>query len=152
MSGEAYKLRDVRKLRGGDHFCGLFPSEEERLANLAHFVEDGLTTNCKVIVSEPELSKLKAYMSEQLSRQMEEALLTGQLVLHRAGEAYLKDGVFSAEKIIKRWVQMEAVALEQGYRLLFASGEPYWLNDLHPDVLTSFVRHLHPPFHYYLAA
>ncbi len=142
MKSEAYTLRDANKLRGGDHFCGLFHSEEEQLANLAHFVEDGLRTNCKVILIQPDhdLSPIKAHTSKQVSSEMDEALAKGQLVLENPQEHFFRNGLFSAESMMEHLLKMEVKALQEGYRLLFISGQPSWIVNAPSEYFMQFVR------------
>ncbi len=144
--GEEYTLRDVNKLRGGDHFCGLFHSEEERLTTLAHFVRDGLRTNCKVILIEEDhplaVRQLKQHCSTQDVMQIDEALAKGQLAMETPGNTYFKDRFFTTEEMVERLMSIEKKALEEGYRMVFVSGEPAWLQKSPAEYYRLFVKYV----------
>ncbi len=149
MESEAYcTLRDVQKLRGGDHFCGLFRSEEERLSTLADFVENGLKTNCKVVLVQQDLSELKTHTTEQTSKEIDKALTKGQLMQINPKD-HCQEGPFSLERMmVENGLKMEQMALEEGYRLLFLSGEPTWSIGPTAENIYQFVRYLNNRLHY----
>ncbi len=149
MESESYcTLRDVQKLRGGDHFCGLFRSEEERLSTLADFVEIGLKTNCKVVLVQQDLSELKAHTTEQTSKEIDQALTKGQLMQINPKDS-CQEGPFSLERMmVENGQKMEQMALEEGYRLLFLSGEPTWAIGSTAENIDQFIRYLYNLLHY----
>lgn len=149
MKSEAYELRNVKELRGGDHFCGLFRSEEERLMSLAPFVEQGLKTNCKVVLIQQEpctsLCQLKAHTALG-SRKIDEALAKGQLAMVSPPDYVFKDGLFPADTMIEFSLELEQMALTEGYRMLFIIGEPSMPTDSPTEHFCQFVR-CFPIFH-----
>lgn len=120
-------LPAIAQMRPGDHYCGIYRSEEDHRRLVADFVRGG------VLLGEKILYLLNLQTVAQLTETLERAgidvaglLARKQLVISTAKEAYLKAGVFDPEKMIALLGEQTRLALAEGYPALRATGDMTW--------------------------
>ena len=120
-------LPAIAHMQPGDHYCGIYRSDEDHRAIIVDFVRDGVLRNEKMVYV------VNLQTSEQLRATLEQAGIgvadlidRGQLVIMTAREAYLRDGQFVPNKMIELLREETDKALAEGYTALRATGEMTW--------------------------
>jgi len=110
------------------HTSLFYNSEEEYLDIIIPYLKAGLEDNefCLWII--PATLEVKD-VQERLRKTVEglDAYLEkGQLSIRDYRSFYLSDGVFSVEKVIKSWAELEKTILEKGFKGIRATGDGSW--------------------------
>ena len=120
-------LPAIQKMQPGDHYCGIYRTDEDHRAMIVDFVKDGIARHEKIVY----LVHIRT--AEQLREMLSAAGIdaaalvdAGQLVILTANEAYLKDGQFDPDKMIALLEEETDTALAEGYAALRATGEMTW--------------------------
>jgi hypothetical protein len=120
-------LPAVAAMNPGDHYCGIYRTDEDQKAFTLDFVRDGIARNEKM------LYLVNLQTAEQLRDTLvaagiraDELIEKGQLVILTAKEAYLREGQFDPDKMIKLLGEETEKALAEGYTALRATGEMTW--------------------------
>lgn len=117
----------IEQMQPGDHYCGVYRTDEDHRALVTHFVRQGVERNEKMfyIVNAQSAAQLKAMLA---AADVDAEALTGrgQLVILTAKEAYLKDGQFNPDKMITLLQGETDKALDEGYTALRVTGEMTW--------------------------
>lgn len=120
-------LPSIACMQPGDHYCGIFRTDEEQRALTVDFVRDGIARNEKMFYL------VNLTTTEQLCATLVSAgidvdglIARGQLVILTAKEAYLKDGGFEPDKMIQLLGDETDKALAEGYTAMRATGEMTW--------------------------
>jgi ABC-type transporter Mla MlaB component len=114
-------------IRPGEHACCRFARATDRERLGAAFVRDGLTRGHRVVylcdrAGPDEIASRLAALDDRV----EAAHARGQLHLRGARDAYMPDGAFEMERML-RWIRAEhAQALADGYAGLSLTGELSW--------------------------
>ena len=120
-------LPSIATMEAGDHYCGIYRTDEDHRALVIDFVRQGVAREEKMlyIVNIQTAAELKALLAEG---GMDAELLTskGQLVILTAKEAYLKDGEFDPDKMIQLLGAETEKALKEGFKALRVTGEMTW--------------------------
>lgn len=114
-------------MQPGDHYCGIFRSDDEHRRVSIDFVRLGIERNEKMlyIVNLVSAVQLKAMLTSA-EIDVDALVDKGQFVIMTAKETYLQDGTFHPEKMIDVLAQAEADALAAGYSALRVTGEMTW--------------------------
>ena len=117
----------IDRMQPGDHYCGIFRTDEDHRAIIADFIRAGVARNEKVlyILNVTTVDQLTATLSS-VGIDVEGLLAKGQLVLVTAKETYLKDGQFDPDRMIKALGEETDKALAEGYSALRGTGEMTW--------------------------
>jgi len=120
-------LPSVARMRPGDHYCGIYRTDEDQRVFIVDYVREGIRKNDKIfyIVNVQTAAQLKETLSAA-GLDVEKLIAKGQLVIVTAKEAYLKEGVFDPDKMIKLLGEETQKALAEGYQALRATGEMTW--------------------------
>ena len=114
-------------MQAGDHYCGIYSTEEEHRALVTDFIRHGVQRHEKIlyIVNLQTATQLKDLLASA-GVDVEALVGSGQLVIMTAKDVYLKEGAFEPDKMITLLGEETAKALEEGYAALRVSGEMTW--------------------------
>jgi hypothetical protein len=120
-------LPSIERMHSGDHYCGIYRTDEDHRAIIVDFIRQGVRKNEKMfyIVNIQTAAQLRATLAKA-NVNVDELVDKGQLLIVTAKEAYLKDGQFDPEKMIALLGQETDKALAEGYAALRATGEMTW--------------------------
>ena len=120
-------LPAIAHMQPGDHYCGIYRTDEDHRAIIVDFVRDGVARKEKMfyLVNLQTAAQLRATL-EQAGIAVADLIETGQLVIMTAKEAYLRDGQFDPDKMIELLADETDRALTEGYTALRATGEMTW--------------------------
>ena len=120
-------LPSISRMHCGDHYCGIYRTDEDHRRIIVDFVRDGVARGEKM------LYLVNIHTAAHLEKILQEAgidtaplLASGQLTILAAKDAYLADGEFVPEKMIALLKQMTDEAVAEGYPALRATGEMTW--------------------------
>jgi hypothetical protein len=119
--------RATRRLKIGEHGCGLYGSEEERRAQLGPFLREGLESGDKVFhflkipTAEKVLGDFRA-----VGLQVQPYLKSGQLEIIPAAKLLGSAGNFVPSEMAARLRQAADRAFEDGYPRVRIAGEMTW--------------------------
>lgn len=120
-------LSAVAHMGPGDHYCGIYRTDEEKRAFVVDFVRDGVSRGEKVVylvnVQTPE--QLKVTLSAA-GIDVDRLLETGQLQILSAIDTYLEEGEFDPDKMVELLRAETDKALAEGFPALRATGEMTW--------------------------
>lgn len=127
MTTQATILPSISSMTTGDHYCGIYRTDEDHRAIIIDFIRDGVRKHEKMfyIVNIQTAAQLKATF-ESANINVDELVARGQLVIVTAKEAYLKHGQFDPDKMITLLGEETNRALDEGYTALRATGEMTW--------------------------
>lgn len=117
----------------GDHICTLYSSAEEQLRAAIEYIKGGLARSerCLYVCGEHTPKEMRAALQGAgIDVKSEEK--RGALILVTKGEAHLKGGTFSANKMITMLHQAVQDALDAGFKGLCAAGDMGWVMDQAP--------------------
>ncbi len=117
----------IAAARTGDHYCGIYCTDEERHALNIDFVREGILRNEKMLclVDLQTAAKLKDVLAKA-EIAVETLLDTGQLVILTGKDFYLRNGQFEPESMLELLdAEIEKAQLE-GYSALRATAEMTW--------------------------
>jgi hypothetical protein len=120
-------LPAISEMKPGDHYCGIYRTDEDQRAITVDFVRDGVARGEKMlyIVNVQSAEQLRATLTAA-GIEADALVDKGQLVILTAKEAYLKHGEFEPDKMIALLSEETAKALAEGYTALRATGEMTW--------------------------
>jgi hypothetical protein len=120
-------LPAITQMNPGDHYCGIFRSDEEHRAVIVDFVRDGVARNEKIIylVNINTVEYVRSMLGDA-GIEVDALIDKGQLAIVSARDAYLKDGEFVPEKMLTMLVEETDKALAEGYAALRGTGEMTW--------------------------
>lgn len=120
-------LPSIARMHAGDHYCGIFRTDEDHRRIVVDFVRDGIARGEKM------LYLVNIHTAAHLVNILRDAgidaepyIASGQLTIRAAKEAYLTDGEFIPEKMIELLRDATQQALDEGYPALRATGEMTW--------------------------
>lgn len=120
-------LPSISRMHAGDHYCGIYRTDEDHRRIIVDFVRDGVARGEKM------LYLVNIHTAAHLENMLREAgidaaplLASGQLTILAARDAYLKEGEFVPEKMIELLRAATQAALDEGYPALRATGEMTW--------------------------
>jgi hypothetical protein len=120
-------LPAIAHMRPGDHYCGIYRTDEDHRAIIVDFVREGLARNEKVfyLVNLQTLEQLSATLAAG-GIDVDGLVARGQLVIMTAKDAYLRDGQFDPDRMIQMLSDETDKALAKNYIALRATGEMTW--------------------------
>lgn len=126
MAGEAV-LPSISRMHPGDHYCGIYRTDEDHRALIIDFVRDGVARGEKMLylVNLQTAAQLRATL-EAAGLPVDELVQKRQLVILAAREAYLSAGHFDPDRMIDLLGAETERALSDGYSALRATGEMTW--------------------------
>ncbi|HEY1813227.1 MAG TPA: MEDS domain-containing protein [Kofleriaceae bacterium] len=114
-------------LQPGDHYCGIFRSDEDQRTFVVDFVREGIARHEKMLylvnLQSPE--QLRGTLTAA-GIAVDALIERHQLVILTAKEAYLKDGSFEPDRMIELLKDETDKALADGYAAMRATGEMTW--------------------------
>ena len=120
-------LPSIERMQPGDHYCGVYRTDDDWRAIIVDFIRGGIERNEKIIylVNMTSAEQLRGILAD--AGIAGDALIDkGQLVIVSAKDAYLKDGQFEPDKMIALLAEETEKALAEGYAALRATGEMTW--------------------------
>src|SRR5579862_247501 len=119
--------RSTRRLKIGEHGCGLYGSEEERRAQLGPYIRDGLENGEKVLhfVKMPTPEKILGDF-RGVGLEVQPYLRNGQLEIIPMARYLGNSGSFVPSELAGRLRQAADRAIEDGYSRLRIAGEMTW--------------------------
>jgi len=120
-------LSSIERMQPGDHYCGVYRSDDDWRAIIVDFVKGGIARNEKIVylVNLTSAEQLRAILADA-GIGVDALIDKGQLVILTAKEAYLKDGQFEPDKMIALLGEETDKAIAEGYTALRATGEMTW--------------------------
>ena len=120
-------LPAIARMQPGDHYCGIYRTDEDHRAIIADFVRDGVARHEKMfyLVNLQTVDQLRATLVAA-GIAVDQLIESGQLLILTAREAYLRDGQFEPDTMIERLGEETETALAEGYTALRATGEMTW--------------------------
>ncbi len=120
-------LPSIDRMKPGDHYCGMYRTDEDWRATIVDFIRGGIEREEKIIyiVNVTTVDQLKATLAAAGVR-VDALIDKGQLVILTAKESYLKDGQFDPARMIALLGEETDKALAEGYTALRATGEMTW--------------------------
>lgn len=120
-------LPAIGEMKPGDHYCGIYRTDDDHRAIVIDFVRDGVARGEKMIyiVNIQSAEQLRTTLAEA-GIDVDSLVQKGQLVILTAKDAYLKEGQFEPDKMIGLLREAVDQALAEGYTALRATGEMTW--------------------------
>jgi len=128
----------------GLHMCHFFPTRHELIQGLVPYFEAGIDHNerCIWVTSSP-LPAQDALIEISKSPKLMQAATSGQLRVFDAVEWYGEPETLDAEQVIKRWIEMEQIALAAGFQGLRITGNTSFVPRTSWNQLMEYERKLH---------
>jgi hypothetical protein len=127
MAVEVSVLPSMARMDSGDHYCGIYRTDDDHRAIIVDYIREGVRKHEKMfyILNIQTAAQLKATLAAAAIDA--DALVTkGQLMILTAKEAYLRDGQFEPDRMIALLREETDKALDEGYAALRATGEMTW--------------------------
>lgn len=120
-------LPSISRMHSGDHYCGIYRTDEDHRRIVVDFVREGIARGEKMmyLVNIHTAAYLEKILDEA-GVQMAPLLASGQLTVLSAKDTYLQDGEFVPERMIQLLREATETALSEGYPALRATGEMTW--------------------------
>lgn len=120
-------LPSIARMHAGDHYCGIYRTDEDHRRIIVDFVREGVARGEKMmyLVNIHTAAHLEKVLSDA-GIDVPPLLASGQLTVLAAKDAYLTDGEFVPEKMIQLLRDATDAALAEGYPALRATGEMTW--------------------------
>lgn len=127
MSATSPILPSIARMHAGDHYCGIYRTDEDHRALVVDFVRGGLARGEKMlyIVNLQTAAQLQATLAAA-GIDVGGLLEKGQFVILTAKDSYLRDGEFDPERMIALLREETDKALAEGYPALRVTGEMTW--------------------------
>lgn len=119
----------------GSHIASFYRNLSELRRIAVPFILKGLEQGdrCICVVYEETRDGLQGSLQDQ-GVDVEAALESGQLSILTAEETYLSPGYFNPEKMLEFYESALRTAIEEGYRVIRATGEMAWALEERPGV------------------
>lgn len=120
-------LPSIERMQPGDHYCGVYRTDDDWRAIIVDFIKGGIARNEKIIylVNLTSAEHLRRILADA-GVAVDALIDKGQLMIVTAKEAYLKDGQFEPDKMIALLAEETDKAIAEGYTALRATGEMTW--------------------------
>ncbi len=127
MADQQSILPSIARMDSGDHYCGIYRTDEDHRAIIVDYIRQGVKKHEKMfyIVNIQTAAQLRATLAAA-TIDVDDLVTRGQLVILTAKEAYLKDGQFDPDKMISLLRAETDKAIDEGYAALRATGEMTW--------------------------
>ncbi|KAJ3053189.1 hypothetical protein HK097_004846 [Rhizophlyctis rosea] len=123
-----YTLRAIDELQCGDHICFLYENAEEHRSVTTTFVRGGVQANHKIVYIGDSITKslVLAYFNNS-SIDIQALIAKGQFEFLTYDSAYVVDGNFSPEAMVKLLKQTVDDATSRGFAGERVMGEMTWI-------------------------
>jgi hypothetical protein len=120
-------LPAIARMQPGDHYCGIYRTDEDHRSIIIDFVRQGLARGEKMfyLVNVQSAEQLRGTLAAA-GIDVDHLVDKGQLVILTAKESYLRDGEFDPSRMIQLLREETDKALAEGYTALRATGEMTW--------------------------
>lgn len=127
MTRSATVLPSIARMQAGDHYCGIYRTDEDHRVLVVDFIRQGVERGEKMlyIVNIQTAAQLGAMLAAA-DIDVDTLLEKRQLVILTAKEAYLKGGQFDPDKMLTLLREETDQALAEGYAALRVTGEMTW--------------------------
>ena len=124
MNNPFQKIKNLHKLKTGDHVVLLYEKEKEYIKSIIPFVKESLKRNekCMYIDDKKQLKKIKKNLSNYI-KNLEKYIEEGQLLLLSKEETYAANDHFDSDQMIELIKEETNKALAEGYNGLSITGE-----------------------------
>ena len=122
-------------LRGGDHLCAIYETDDEWLGTTVPYFVEGLARREACVYVAPQ--KNTAHLDVALRAvgvNVDAELRRGALRFATPEATYLRPGRFDPDVMISLWQELIDAAGAEGYTSLRVAGCPTWINDEVPGV------------------
>lgn len=115
----------------GTHFCQFYKTRQDLLDILIPYFKAGLEDNefCMWVTSHPLTAEDALESMRQSVGDFSRYLKRGQIEIIPHTQWYTLNGRFSADRVLKGWVDKHDQALAAGYAGLRLSGNTFWLEE-----------------------
>lgn len=127
MTTPATILPSIARMHPGDHYCGIYRTDDEHRTLIVDFIRHGVERNERMlyIVNIQTAAQLRALLAAA-DVDVDSLVEKRQLVIVTAKEAYLEGGQFEPEKMLTLLREETDAALAAGYAALRVTGEMTW--------------------------
>ncbi|MGM0410792.1 MAG: PAS domain S-box protein [Bacillota bacterium] len=124
MNNPYQKIKNLNKLKTGDHVVLIYEKENEYIKSIISFVKESLKRDekCLYIDDKKQLKKIKKELFNQINN-LENYIQKGQLLLLSKEETYAADNNFDSDQMIELIKEETNKALDEGYNGLSITGE-----------------------------
>ncbi len=124
----------------GTHFCQFYEAGQDLIDILVPYFKEGLDAGefCMWVTSEPlrvdqATAALKAAVPD-----LDDYINKGQIEILDYSQWYTRSGKFSADEVLKGWVDKLSKAQKQGFKGLRLTGNTFWLEKADWDDFTQY--------------
>lgn len=127
MSEATPILPSIARMQAGDHYCGIYRTDDDHRALIIDFIRQGIQRHEKMIylVNLQTAAHLRSTLLDA-GVDVDGLVEKRQLVIMTAKEAYLRGGEFDPDRMIALLREETGAALAAGYAALRATGEMTW--------------------------
>ena len=118
-----------RRFPHGQHICALYSTREERIAQAAEYLQDGLAAGDRILYaaeSAADLEELRAAIAAGIP-DFDARVAAGAVIELTHDEAHLQDGHFDAERMLAMLNDLIEETLDRGFAGLRTCGDMSWL-------------------------
>ncbi|MFA6502749.1 MAG: MEDS domain-containing protein [Candidatus Paceibacterota bacterium] len=120
--------RAIEKISVHDHLCLIYENKEEQFAAAIPFMRIGLERGEKCIYIADDNTAAEVLNAMRIGGiAVDEALKKGSLAVIGKKDAYLRNGYFDPDEMIKFLTESTDAAKKEGYTALRATGEMTWM-------------------------
>ncbi len=115
----------------GAHFCLFYKAKEDLIDILVPYFKAGLENNefCMWVTSGPNGKKVAERAMREAVPNFDQYLKKEQIQVVSHNQWYLKDGVFSSQRVLDVWVDKLNHALTAGFTGMRVTGDMAWLEE-----------------------
>jgi PAS domain S-box-containing protein len=119
----------IGDVQWGTHLCQFYDDSLDLVETLVPYFKEGLASNefCMWVTSDPlGVHQAKAALDAAVP-DLECYIRKGQIEIIDYKDWYVRSGKFSADEVLKGWVDKLTAALDRGFEGLRLSGNTFWL-------------------------
>ncbi|MBP1766745.1 MAG: sensor histidine kinase response regulator [Candidatus Aminicenantes bacterium] len=119
----------IGDVQWGTHFCQFYESAQDLVETLVPYFKEGLAANefCMWVTSEPLGVRQAREALKEAVPDLEDYIRSGQIEIIDYKDWYVRSGRFSADEVLKGWVDKLTDALAKGFEGLRLTGNTFWL-------------------------
>jgi PAS domain S-box-containing protein len=124
----------------GTHFCQFYESSQDLIDVLVPYFKEGLAANefCMWVTSEPlNIDQAVAALKQEVP-DLDDYITKGQIEILDYSQWYTRSGMFSADEVLKGWIDKLSEAQKRGYEGLRLTGNTFWLEQADWDDFTRY--------------
>lgn len=124
----------------GTHFCQFYDTPQDLIDILVPYFKEGLASNefCMWVTSEPLQVDQATEALRAAVPDLDNYIRRGQIEILDYSQWYTRSGKFSADEVLRGWVDKLNAALKQGYEGLRLTGNTFWLERADWDDFTRY--------------